>query len=50
MKSDIEDVINALRHRVQALPPGVALARMPTPHEHERNGVIDNWNKAGTDC
>ena len=47
VKTDNEEAINALRHRIQVLHPGAALQQMPAPHEHESNGVIENGNKVG---
>ena len=47
LKSDNEDAINALRHRVQALHPGAALEQLPAAYEHESNGVVENGNKLG---
>ena len=47
LKSDNEDAINALRHRVAALHPGAALEQTPAAYEHESNGVVENGNKVG---
>ena len=47
LKSDNEDAINALRHRVRALHPGAALEQLPAAYEHESNGVTENVNKLG---
>ena len=47
LKSDNEEAINALRHRVQAMHPGLTLGQMPAARAHDSNGVIENANKRG---
>ena len=47
LKTDNEEAIIALRHRVRALHPGAALEQAPAPHAHESNGVIESGNKVG---
>ena len=50
LKTDNEDAINGLRHKVQALHPGAALEQLPAAHEHESNGVIETATSWATGC